>query len=484
MSKTTILYKDIAPGSVEDAEATATGDLARSAPSLLPVGVSTAPIITAEWNIWGLNGTFQPLTDQKLAFWSEILSDADGVLVEPSVITITFDQQYSSTGITLDFDAATGDYCTAVNLKWYQDDTMKADVDFAPDASQYFCQENVISYNRVIITLNKTRHPYRRARLNRVLFGRLRTFDMSEIRRASVTNEMDLLTLELPVSDMGWRLDTQEDVEFMFQLKQPMEIRNGDTLIGIYYIESSSRLGVGLYDISGHNAFGVLDENPFPGGMYTDKSARELLEEILGGSFPLICEAEDTQLTGAILPGTRREAIQQVLFAWGVCASTDGVEGIRVFSPGSDPTEIGTDRTLTGASVKTDSVVTQVSVTAHSYVQDDSGNVEIGGVKYTDTQTVYTVSNPDVTASDKQNAKEITGATLVSPTIGQAVAQRVYDHYLRRSTHEAKLVWEGERLGACVTVPNSWGSTITGNIIRMDIALSNAVVASCRTLGV
>ena len=137
-----------------------------------------------------------------------------------------------------------------------------------------------------------------------------------------------------------------------------------------------------------------------------------------------------------------------------------------------------------GPSVKTDSVVTQVVVMAHSYAESANGGVEIGGVTYKDTQTTYTVTNPNVTATEKQKIKKITDATLVSPDIGQAVAQRVYDYYARRNTHSAKIVWKGERLGDCVTLPNSWGSTNTGNIVSMDVALSNTVIASCKSIGV
>ena len=176
--------------------------------------------------------------------------------------------------------------------------------------------------------------------------------------------------------------------------------------------------------------------------------------------------------------------MQQVLFAWGVCASTDGRETVRVFVPGADPAEIGTNRTFPGASVETSAIVTRVVVTSHSYASDSNGSVEIGGSKYKDMTSTYTVENPNVTATDKQNVVEVSNATLVSPAIAQSVAQRVFDYYSRRNTHSARIVWKGERLGDCVTVPNSWGGTITGNINRLEVKLSNTIVATCRTVGV
>lgn len=485
MSRTIITYKDIAPGAADDAAVSASRALGRSVVALLPFGAEVPAMATGELNSWGLDGKHSIMPDdQSVAFWSADLSGADCSFANPPTITVVFDQQYSSTGITLNFDTATGDYCPAVNIKWYQGSTLKADVNFAPNAAEYLCLQKVTSYNKIVITLQKTKHPYRRAKLNGIVFGTIRNFDMSEIRKASITNEMDLLAASLPVSNLRWTLDSRMDVDFLFQLKQPMEVRNGDALIGVYYIDASRRLGPGLYDLDCFDAIGVLSESPFAGGVYTNKSAKALLTEILGDDFTLDIEAPDTKLTGAILPCTKREAAQQVLFAWGACASTDGRETVRVFVPGSNPSEIGPERTFLGAEVETAAIVTRVVVTAHTYTQDSDGGVEIGGVKYAETTTTYSVDNPNVTATDKQNVIEVTGATLVSPAIGQAVAQRVYDYYSRRNTHTAKIVWDGERLGDCVTVPNSWGGTNTGGINRLEVKLSNTIVATCRTVGV
>lgn len=485
MSKTIITYKDIAPGAAEDAQVDATLGMTRSDPSLLPFGADVPATATMELNGWSLDGAYTVLKDdQQLAFWSEALSGADGLFADPPVITVIFDEQYSSTGISLVFDPAGGDYCSAVNIKWYQGDTLKADVDFAPSGPNYFCAQKVTSYNKVVLTLLQTHLPYRRARLNSIVFGVVRNFDMAQIKSATITNETDLLSASLPISELHWTLNSKEDVDYLFQLKQPMEVRNGAALIGVYYIDASRRMGAGLYDIDCFDAFGVLSESPFAGGVYSNKSAAALLAEILGDDFVLEIEAEDTTLTGAILPCTKREAVQQVLFAWGVCASTDGRETVRVFVPGADPAEIGTNRTFPGASVETAAIVTRVVVTAHSYASDSNGSVEIGGSKYKDTTSTYTVENPNVTATDKQNVVEVSNATLVSPAIAQSVAQRVFDYYSRRNTHSARIVWKGERLGDCVTVPNSWGGTITGNINRLEVKLSNTIVATCRTVGV
>ncbi len=485
MSKTTVLYKDVAPGAEDNAEVTAELAAERSELDLLPHGIAPSPVVTLELNNWVLNGTFVLQETQQQAFWSAVMSDSTGTFTDQPVITCSFSQQYSSTGITLVFDRAAGGYCSEINIKWYQGDTLKADVDFFPDATAYFCRQTVSSYDKIVVTLVKTSLPGRYAKVEHIIFGVHRQFGMTELRSASVVNEMDGIAESLPVSTFKWTLDSRDDVDFMFQLKQPVEIRNDANLLGVYYIDSHNRKSRQIYNIECHDAIGVLDGIPFSGGVYTDKSAKELLAEIVGADFEIVygADVEDTPLTGILESGTKRSAIQQVLFVWGVCLATDGSSALRIFNLDTSLTEIGKDRTFFGVTVDTESIVTEVQVTAHSYTQDVGGGIEIGGVKYSDTQTVYTVKNPNVTANDKQNVKEFNRATLVSPTNAQNVAQRIYEWYLRRNTAKARIVWKGETLGDYVSFPNDWNDANVGSITKMEIKLSNTVVAKCEAVG-
>lgn len=484
MSKTQVIYKDIAPGAAGAATPSATGYMNISQlPDLITGGISHKTL-TLEPGRWVLGAGYELMNKNLPAFWSSGLSGEDCVFSDAPVITVDFSQQFSSVGLTITFDQATGEYCRKINVKWYQQGTLKADVDFYPTGTHYFCEQIVESYDRIELTLLETSLPRRRARVQQLIFGIIRTFGMTELRSARIVNQAKTLTTELPISTATWNLDVRDNVDFMFQLKQPVEFHNGDNLIGVYYINKHSRSAKGLYSITCQDAIGVLADNQFSGGVYTDYSAQQLVLDVVGGDFDVVFDGVvDTALTGAILPGTKREALQQVLFAWGVCASTDGGDVIRVFNPGTKAVEIGTDRTYTGNSTEVYSIVTAVQVTAHTYTQDANGSVEIGGVKYKDTTAVYTVVNPNVTANDKQNVVTIDNATLISPAIAQAAAQRVYDYYTLRANNKAKIVWKGERLGDLLTTPNAWGGTATGNVEKMEITLSNTIAANCETVG-
>lgn len=98
MSKTILLYKDIAPGADTDAAVSAPSSQDFTDPTQLPFGTSEAPALTCELNQWGLDGTFILTEEVEPAFWSSEMSGADGSFAsgrEP-VITIVFDEQYSS----------------------------------------------------------------------------------------------------------------------------------------------------------------------------------------------------------------------------------------------------------------------------------------------------------------------------------------------------------------------------------------------------
>ena len=271
----------------------------------------------------------------------------------------------------------------------------------------------------------------------------------------------------------------------MFQLKQPVEVRNNDTLVGVYYIDSYKRTSSRVYPIECCDAIGVLNDMPFAGGVYSGKSAKALIAE-LAAPFEVEFDADvtDMNVTGILKAGSRRAAIQQLLFVWCYCVTTDGRAELRVFSPGTDEVTVPLERTFLGASVSTAAIVTEVQVTAHTFAVAGNGSVEVNGVKYADTKAVYSVKNPNVTATDKQKVVKITDATLVSPAVAQTVAQRLYDYHQRRNTGKAKVVFAGEHLGDRVSLPDNCGGRTVGNLEKMEIKLSNTVVYTAGVKGV
>lgn len=481
MSKTTIVYRDIPPGATDDSTITSADATPFSDPQSLVEENYTPAAITGELNEWILDGTPQIVTS--VPWWSKQISGTDCLFSDPPQIEIEFGEQYTSKGICLAFSENATAYADNVNIKWYQQDILKSDKDFTPDSYFYFCENAVESFDKIVITLLSTTMPRKYAKLDYIVFGVTWTFDMTSIRNARITEQIDLISNTVSIGELQWELENKDNIDFIFQFKQPMQVMNDGRNVGVYYIDEHERLSRLRYRLMCHNAFGILDSETFPDGVYNAYSAKTLLSDIVGNDFEIVYDGniEDKQLTGILKDCTKRAAIQQVLFAWGICASCEAGY-IRVFVPSTTAKTIDKNYVYTGMSISTSAIVTEVQLTAHQYTQDLTGSIEIGDTKYTDTQTVYTVKNPDVTANTKQNVKTFTSATLVSPDIAQALAQHIYDYYTRRDTAAGKIVWNGEKLGDCVTIPNAWDESSTGNIQRLEYTISNTIAANTEVL--
>lgn len=483
-----IVYQDIAAGADEDA-VLSTQDAAQFADvSLLPFGADHAPIAALGTGSWLLDGSREILNAQDVGFWSTSMSGPDAKFSDPPKIVIEFTERYTSPGLFLTFDTASGEYCSSVTIKWYQGVSKLFEATYQPDATEYFCGHTAEAYDKIIIHFNATSIPYRYAKLSKIMFGVSRTFLRDELRNVKVTQEVSIISSDVAINTLDFTLDSQSNVEYMFQLKQPVYAYDGDALIGVFYITSSKRRALRLFDVSCIDAIGVLDEEPFPSGMYTNYSAQHLLLDILGGYFDLELDAVLTAatVTGYLPDGTRREALQQTAFALGAMVDTSASEAIRVYRDReASPQKIPQGRVYTGSSVDKSAIVTAVQVTAHAYSTTGEGNdiVSVDGVNYYHSVATIAISNPNVTANDKQNVVEVKDATLVSPENAAAVAQHIYNYYNMRDTQKVRIVMNGEKPGDHVAVPTPWGTVMNGYIVSMRIVLSGIAAADCEIVG-
>ena len=474
-----VIYSDISPDaanassfSASDMESFSTLDLNNGGPE--PYA------ITLETNRWILDGSGE-IFGGSAVYWSDTLSDSDGDYAVSPVITVDFSQYVTSDGITLFFDETAEEFAYQVSLTWLQDGTTLASETYTVDSAIFFCEQAVTNYNQLLISIDSSGLPDRRARLDKIMFGKVFTFSGANIRSASVVNECNLISAELPASALNAVMDIP--AELTFQAKQSFEISANGYMLGTYYLTDSARQSSTIYKISAQDAIGVLNEQYFDGGAYLSGiSAESLVQTIIGDAFEIVFDGvTDTTLYGLLMPMSKRDALQQVLFAWGVACRTDGGSVIRIFEPPTVPVEIGRDRTYLGVSVDQLAAVTKVNVTAHTFAVDADGSWEVGGVKYSDTETVYTAS---LNVLGKENIIESSGCTLISTHNGQAAAQRILDYYARPTTHKSKIIWQGEHLGDCVNQPTPWETTQDGNIESISITISGIIAASVESLEV
>ena len=481
-----LIYRDVAVGADEDAVITATGTSAVSDTTLLPEGANTPALATLEKNLWVLDGGYALYDAQPVAFLSAALSGADCTFDSPPALRIDFGQQYTSLGVSLIFSQTMPDFCAEVEITWYQGATQLAQQTFYPDAPAYFCAKTVEAYNRIDIVLKKTSLPYRRARLDQVLFGLIRIFTGQELGSIRLKLEAHPISAELPACYLDWKLSSTADVGYVFQLKQPVEAYSDNKLLGVFYIdEVPDRSGKGTYTVTCQDALGVLDSYAWAGAMYTEPTTfSAAATAVVGGVFALEIanDVADLPVKGYLPPGTAREALQQLAFAVGAIVDTSGSRKIRCFLPTEGAPMIIPERdVLLGAGLKQSAVVTAVTVTYHTYTEGAGASgddiVTVNGTKYVHTTGSVTISNPNVTPSDIQNVKTVTDATLVNADNAQEVAQRVYDYWMQRKTLNCRMVWADDLLMQPVSVPTPWGDMLSGRLTAATLTLSNLTLA-------
>ena len=486
-----LVYSDIALGAADNATIEATGANSFSVPEKLPAGVNTGAVATCETNGWGLSHDFKVKGSQPFAFWSSAKSGADCVFASPPRIVIDFTEQFTATGLALRFSPGAGEFCRKITVGWFQGDTMKSGGVYYPNSGSYALENTVEAFDRVIISLDETNLPERRAKLEYIGIGIVREFDGEELTEATFINEVNLISDTVPVNTLDAHFHSTTDTEYLFQKKQPVEAFDGEKLIGVYYIESGEQTGARSYSIKCQDAVGTLELDTYKGGLWLeDTPAADILADIIGGGFELDIPEElaTKPLRGFIPPdGTKRAAVQLVAFALGACVDTTGTAKIKMFLPATgEGAEIPPQETYEGGKVTTEDMVTEVNVTGYEITDEDPGEndeyIEYGKLQYKCIPTVYSARNPNTTAGALENKVEFSECYFINSTNAQERADAILAHYMRRKTYNFAHVLSGQNLAGRAVASLPWGGTAGGNIKKMKISVSGLTVSDTELL--
>ena len=486
-----LIYKDVALGADEDAAVSASAAESFSDIDKIPFGSGEEnALITLEPNAWGLTSDYKILDNQPIAFWSTEISGGDCTFNNPPVITVEFDTQYTSTGLTVRFNSLSMDYAAQVKVEWYQGGAVKHSGTFYPDAPLFVIAEMVEAYDKLVFTFEKTNLPKRRLKVEQILIGVIREFGGDELTGAGFIHEIDPISNTVPINVLDANFHSKDNVEFVFQRKQPVEGYNGSELVGVYYIETGKRTGARDYSIACTDLIGVWDIEEYGGGLWiNDTPLTDILTDVFGdiGYFDISSEFANSTLRGYIEAGTKRTALQHIAFALGAIVDTSGTDKVKIypFSNGIGKT-ISAAQTYVGGSVEVSDKVTEVTVTAYVIFDERPGEndeyIEFNGVKYryyTDTKHAY---NPDVISTDLPNKVKFMGSYLVNLSNAQTIANNIMAYYMRRETYSFAHVLTGHTVGARAVATLPWGGIVNGNITKMSISVTGITVSDTEML--
>lgn len=449
-----------------------------------------------------LDGTAVPLPENpeeaNIGFWSNSLSTGiDGVFATPIVLTLESDKQYSSQGFTFTFDKFNGIYPTSLKIQWFRvtEDAITEihSETFTPDSAFYFCRYKAENFNKVIITFYSLNMAANRLKVESIDFGYGTIFFGDELRNTSVSQSINPISTDISINTCSFFLDSKSDMEYSFQKKQPISIYFNDKLRATVFVKQSTRKGKFLWDVSCEDYFGIMDDTIYKGGIYKDKKAGELLEDIFDTcNVPnsISDSVYNMTVTGYIPYTTCRAALMQVCFACQCVANTSESSVVNIGFLNDEVTQtIPLSRIMQGQNFTDSDTVTRVELTFHTYrksneqedlyTAESSGTGEnilvkfsephynlsiengtideneygvnyaiitanegcvLKGYKYEHDTQIKTKTNNVVLASELENVTSITDATLVSSANVDSVINKCYNWIVNTSSTSAKIV--------------------------------------------
>lgn len=284
-----------------------------------------------------------------------------------------------------------------------------------------------------------------------------------------------------------------------FKKNDKVEYFRSGSRVGVYYLQSVTRVGPKLYTLSALSAVGLLIVRPHRGGIYTGQTVAEVVAEICG-DIPVLIETvyRGIKLYGWLPIASARDSLVQVLFAVGAWLHTDENGTLRVQKLWDGTASIIGPGSVHAANIQVKYLdpVSAVAVTEHQYIagtedvtlfegtaqQGDviefdepahtltaegfailesganyavlsAGTGKLTGKSYVHNRRVVTRT---VTEGAAENVEKIADATLVSLVNSSAVAQRMAAYYACREQLTVDVNPAAEHAGHVVSLWNEW----------------------------
>lgn len=300
-------------------------------------------------------------------------------------------------------------------------------------------------------------------------------------------------------------------------------VSNGSTVVR-HFFDSYKQTGKNKYTLYGLSVIGVLASKKHYGGMYTNTPIATVLADILSGyNYSVDASVADLTITGYLPISTKRDNLQQVLFAIGATISTNADGSLQIYSMSNVVTStLNKSKCFMDGNVQLSNPVTGVQLTEHNYFEAsdvvtlyDSGiygtetiefsepyhSLEISGAtlvesgvnyaiisgngaavltgkKYTHVTRVVTAAN-----SKSGNVKQVDSAYLANPAVAQSLADRVFGYLKNNVTISQDILFEQERAGDVVSIIDPYtDKMVTACTKELDISLSELQRASGKFL--
>ena len=165
-----------------------------------------APYATLEINRWTLDGSFDVAKeDASGGFIASEISNGDGEMASPVVLTREFSKTHTIPQMSIVFDSRTGVNPESVLVDFYLDGRIEKSFSIPVDGDSVSFAADVSECDKITITFGKL-PPYRRARLESITYGVQNVFFGNEIESTKQNHDIDPLSRRLPKETMQFTI--------------------------------------------------------------------------------------------------------------------------------------------------------------------------------------------------------------------------------------------------------------------------------------
>lgn len=160
-----------------------------------------------ELNRWALDGNtiIVPSVEKLDGFVSNIMSDANGDFSTSALLTREFSSEHNFAGLTLTFDTRENEWPVTVTAEFYQGGTVKDTQTVEVTGTEAVINTKASNIDKVTISFGSTL-PYRRPRLQKVLYGVTKVFVNGNVISTKQSHDVDPLSRRLPTETMQFTI--------------------------------------------------------------------------------------------------------------------------------------------------------------------------------------------------------------------------------------------------------------------------------------
>lgn len=343
----------------------------------------------------------------------------------------------------------------------------------------------------------------------------------NDIISGTVFSELSPISESLGYGTLEAEVKSASTNILQYKKNSPLVYRHNSIDIGTYYVQKIKRIGTMKYRISAIDAIGLLANRKHYGGIYTGQSAKEVIDDICGDVRVIVkSNIINTLIYGWLPIASRRDNLQQVLFAIGCVAKIDQngvirIEGlwgnishtvnkISLDSDGDYPAPVTTVRltehqfidsqtsaleTLFEGAAAANDIITfdepvhSLSATGFTIVESGANYVKVSGGngKIEGKHYIHTTKEriQQITTAQDDNEAYYEEMTLVSIVNSQTVLERLSEYFAHQNTITGDTRQNMQRCGDVANVMHPYEKVLTpACILSNEITMSRSLKAS------